>query len=83
MAEHLGITAAEVERSFRTTGSLIATVEALRGDGRSLKPFDAKEHNSLEKSLAKSESLDPESADEKFEPLARHRLLAGVRRRWR
>jgi hypothetical protein len=81
MAEHLGVGAADVARSFRATGSLIQTVNQLRGDGRSLKPFHAEEPSKLEKTLAHSESLDPESADEKFEPMARHRLLAGLRRR--
>jgi phosphatidylserine/phosphatidylglycerophosphate/cardiolipin synthase-like enzyme len=83
MAEHLDVAPADVERNFRATGSLIRTVEALRGDGRSLRPFEAEEPNSIEKTLAQSESLDPESADEAFEPLARHRLLAGIRRRRR
>lgn len=81
MAEHLGVSPAEVERSFRGTGSLIKTVEALCGDGRTLKAFKPEEPNELEKTLAQSHSLDPESADEKFEPQARHRLFKGLRRR--
>ena len=74
---------AEVERIFADTGSLIRTIDALRGEGRSLRPFEPEEPSALEKTLARSESLDPESADESFEPLARHRLLGGVRRRFR
>jgi phosphatidylserine/phosphatidylglycerophosphate/cardiolipin synthase-like enzyme len=81
MAEHLGVSPEEVERSFRATGSLIKTVEALRGPGRTLEPFVPEEPNALEKTLAQSHSLDPESADEKFEPMARHRLFKGIRRR--
>ncbi|HEY0148416.1 MAG TPA: phospholipase D-like domain-containing protein [Allosphingosinicella sp.] len=80
MAEHLGVEVAEVERRFAETGSLIKTVEALRGGGRSLRPFEPEEPSDLEKTLAHSESLDPESADDSFEPLARHRLLSGIRR---
>jgi hypothetical protein len=83
MGEHLGVAPAEVERSFAATGSLIRTVEALRGGGRTLNPLVPDEPNQLEKTLAHSESLDPESADESFEPMARHRLLAGIRRRRR
>jgi phosphatidylserine/phosphatidylglycerophosphate/cardiolipin synthase-like enzyme len=80
MAEHLGVAPGEVERSFGATGSLIKTVEALAGAGRTLKPFEPEEPNALEKTLAQSHSLDPESADEKFEPRARHRLFSGLRR---
>jgi phosphatidylserine/phosphatidylglycerophosphate/cardiolipin synthase-like enzyme len=81
MGEHLDVPADEVERSFQATGSLLRTVEALRSKGRTLRPFTPEEPNGLEKALAHSESLDPESADEKFEPMARHRLLAGLRGR--
>jgi phosphatidylserine/phosphatidylglycerophosphate/cardiolipin synthase-like enzyme len=80
MAEHLGVSPEEVERSFGATGSLIKTVEALACDGRTLKPLEPEEPNDLEKTLAQSHSLDPESADEKFEPKARHRLFAGLHR---
>ncbi len=34
LAEHLGVTAADVAATLKETGSLIATVEALRGPGR-------------------------------------------------
>lgn len=80
MAEHLGVEVAEVDREFGRTNSLIETVEALRGGGRTLLPLEPEEPSELEKTLAHSESLDPESADESFEPLARHRLLGGIRR---
>jgi hypothetical protein len=80
MAEHLGVLPQEVERSFRETGSLIRTVEALACDGRTLKLLEPEEPNALEKTLAQSHSLDPESADKKFEPRARHRLFAGLHR---
>jgi phosphatidylserine/phosphatidylglycerophosphate/cardiolipin synthase-like enzyme len=83
MAEHLGVSAEEVERSFAATGSLIKTVEALQGEGRTLRSFVPEEPNKLEKTLAHSGALDPESADEKFEPKARHRLFARLRRSYR
>jgi phosphatidylserine/phosphatidylglycerophosphate/cardiolipin synthase-like enzyme len=81
MAEHLAVSPAEVEASFRATGSLIRTVEALGSEGRTLRRFTPDEPNQLEKTLAQSESLDPESADERFEPMAKHRLLSGLRRK--
>ncbi len=37
MAEHLGVTEEEVRTLFSRTGSLIGTIEALQGEGRTLK----------------------------------------------
>ena len=79
MGEHLGIGRHAVEAMFRKTGSLIATVEELRGEGRTLVPFEPPETNKLERAIANSEVLDPESAEDKiFEPRARRRLLSGL-----
>ena len=83
MAEHLDVSVEEVERSFDETGSLIRTIEALRSEGRTLAPFTPEEPSDLEKTLAHSESLDPESACDSFEPMAKHRLLRGMRGRFR
>ncbi len=80
MGEHLGVPPDAVARLFAETGSLIATVERLRGTGRSLRPYRVTEFNGAAKAIAKSEVADPESADEPFEPLAQHRLLGGLRR---
>jgi len=81
IAEHLGADPAEVAASCEKTGSLIATIERLRGQGRTLLPFRPPEFVAPLKAVAKSEILDPESADEEFEPRARHRLLQGFRGR--
>jgi phospholipase D1/2 len=81
MAEHLGCTPEDVEAVFERKGSLIAAVEALRGEGRTLVPFEPEEPNKVEKWIAHSEVLDPETADQPaFEPIARHRLLWGLGR---
>ena len=79
LAEHLGMAPEQVEAKFGATGSLIAAVEALRGSGRTLLPFEPPEPNALEAAIADSEALDPESAGEAFEPLARPGLLSGLR----
>lgn len=79
LAEHLGTAPEQVEAKFAAAGSLIATVEALRGGGRTLLPFEPPEPNAIEAAIAESEALDPESAGEAFEPLARPGLLSGVR----
>ena len=75
MAEHLGVDPAEVQRVLEETGSLIRTVESLRGQGRTLKPFTPPELNELEKKIAHSQTLDPERPEELFEPLTKRRLL--------
>ena len=75
MAEHLGVEPGEVARAFAETGSLIATVERLRGSGRSLRPYQPPEPGPAAKAIAGSEIADPESADQPFEPMARGRLL--------
>ncbi len=79
LAEHLGVTSDEVEARLEATGSLIATIEALRGSGRSLVPFIPEEPNAIEAAIADSEALDPEGAGDDFEPLARPGLFAGLR----
>lgn len=81
MAEHLGVSPETVEQNFQ--GSLIATIERLRGEGRTLVPLEIREINAVEKKLAESEALDPESADDPFEPITRRKLLSGLRQRRR
>lgn len=81
IAEHLGTGIAEVAAAFKQTGSTIATIERLRGDGRTLVPFRPPEFSAALTAVAKKELLDPESADQPFEPLAGNKLLARLRRR--
>jgi phosphatidylserine/phosphatidylglycerophosphate/cardiolipin synthase-like enzyme len=79
IAEHLGQEAAEVFRCCEETGSLIATIEKLRGEGRSLVPFEPEEPKAAAKAIARSELLDPEAPDELFEPKARPGLLSRLK----
>ena len=79
LAEHLGVASEAVEAKLAATGSLIAAIEALRGGGRTLLPFVPEEPNAIEAAVADSQALDPESAGEEFEPLARPGLFAGLR----
>jgi phosphatidylserine/phosphatidylglycerophosphate/cardiolipin synthase-like enzyme len=78
MAEHLGVEPERVAACMEETGSLIATVERLRGPGRSLVPFEPPDFSDAAEAVAKSQVADPESADQDFEPLARRRLLRGL-----
>ena len=83
MAEHLGREPADVARCFEETGSLIATVERLRGEGRSLRPYRPPEFSAAAEAIAESEVADPESAEAPFEPLSRRPLLQRLRGRRR
>ncbi len=40
MAEHLGVTEKDIAATFEHSGSLIETIESMRGDGRSLELLD-------------------------------------------
>jgi phosphatidylserine/phosphatidylglycerophosphate/cardiolipin synthase-like enzyme len=75
VGEHLGVAADDLKRRFEATGSLIQTIEELRGHGRTLVPLIIEEPNAVEAAIAEREALDPERAGEYFEPLARRGLL--------
>ena len=78
LAEHLGVDASAVESALDAEGSLIAAIEHLRGPGRTVRPLEVEPPAAPQKIIADSELLDPEGAEEPFEPLARPGLLAGV-----
>ena len=80
IAEHLGADPAEVSERIARDG-LIATIEALRGHGRTLVPYEIEDLNTVEKWLADNEVLDPEGAAEMFEPFQKRGLLRRLRRR--
>jgi phosphatidylserine/phosphatidylglycerophosphate/cardiolipin synthase-like enzyme len=80
LAEHLGAEPEQIEREIGNRGSMIGAVEALRGGGRTLVPYEVPDLNAVEKWLADNEVLDPESPDEMFETRRRRGLF---RHRWR
>ncbi len=81
LAEHLGVAVATVHARLAAEGSLIATVEALRGSGRSLRPYQVPALNEVETWLADNELLDPEGPEEIFKPLSQRGLLRRLRHR--
>ncbi|WP_230481841.1 phospholipase D-like domain-containing protein [Sphingomonas sp. Leaf21] len=82
LAEHLGVSPAEVTTAVAEHGSLIQAVERLRGtEGRTLRPYEVPDLSSVEEWLADNEVLDPEGPDEMFESLtARKGLFRRLRR---
>jgi hypothetical protein len=77
IAEHLATSIDEVEAALANTRSMIATIEQLRGSGKTLVPFEPSELNKVEKVLADTEILDPEKAGGFFEPLSKRGLFRG------
>ena len=80
LGEHLGVEPGAVARKLSETGSLIAAIDKLRREGRSLQPFEPDPPTVLQQKLADDELLDPEGAGGAFEPITRPGLLAGLRR---
>ena len=81
LCEHLGVSADTLEAKFAQAGSLIGAIDAFAGSrGRGLVPFVPEQPNAAERALAEAEALDPESAGEQFEPMAKPGLLSNLRR---
>lgn len=68
LAEHLGVSAAEVGRTFAQEGSLIRCIERLRGPERTLLPFPEEE-------VPWTTELIPDSAIDPVEPVDPEKLL--------
>lgn len=79
IAEHLGVDPALVTATIAETGSMIATIERLRGQGKTLRPYEVPDLTAVEAWLADNEVLDPEGPEEMFEALSKR----GLFRRWR
>ena len=80
LAEHLGTSCEEIEKALAAEGSLIGAIESLRGTGRTLWPLDPPKPGKLRSEMVLGEMLDPEKADQAFEPAERRHLLRGLRR---
>lgn len=78
IAEHLGVDPLEVARRFEASGSLIGTIEGLRGQGRSLELLDLVSPGPMDEFIAENELLDPTSPDAMFESLTER----GLRKSW-
>ena len=79
IAEHLGVPTEQITTEIAARGSIIATIEALRGDGRSLRPYEVPDLNVVETWLADNEVLDPESPSEMFEATSKRGLFRRLR----
>lgn len=75
LAEHLDVTCEDVQATLTRTNSLIATIEELRGEGRSLRPYEVPDLGAVTEWLADNKILDPEGPDEMFEALSQRTPL--------
>jgi hypothetical protein len=57
------------------SGEQIGTMEAMRGAGRPLGPYETPDLNAVTEWLADNEVLDPEGLSKNFEPLAKRGLF--------
>ncbi len=78
IAEHLDVSEEEVAAAFERTGSLIDTIEALRGKGRSLELLDLIPPGPMDEFIADNELLDPTSPDAMFEGFTER----GLKKSW-
>ncbi len=74
IAEHLAVEPDVVTKAIAEHG-LIGAIESLRGEGKTLVPYEVPDLNGVEEWLADNKVLDPEGPDEMFEPLAKRRRL--------
>ena len=82
IAEHLGLPVDTVAERL-ATGSMIDTIESLRGRGKTLVPYEVPDLSTVEAWLADNEVLDPEGADEMFETMStRPGLLRHLKHSW-
>jgi phosphatidylserine/phosphatidylglycerophosphate/cardiolipin synthase-like enzyme len=77
LAEHLDVDGETVAARLAQTGSLIATIEQLRGAGRSLRPYEVPDLDGVRAWLADNKILDPEGPGEMFEALSKRTPLLG------
>jgi len=78
IAEHLDVSEDDVAATFKRTGSLIDTIEALRGKGRSLELLDLVPPGPMDEFIAENEVLDPTSPDAMFEGFTER----GLKKSW-
>ncbi len=80
LAEHCGLSLEKVALLLAQGRSMRDIIDAEKGDGRSLVRLELPVLTEAEKTLAENAVLDPESADEMFEPFASPSLFSRTKR---
>jgi phosphatidylserine/phosphatidylglycerophosphate/cardiolipin synthase-like enzyme len=78
VAEHLGVSAGEFARAVGEHGSFLKTIEALRGQGKTLRPITERTVSAEASPVAESDLIDPDRVPQS---LARsvQQFIAGLR----
>ena len=79
LAEHLGVEESTVADTFEACGSLVRTIETLRGAGRTLRLLEFEKPEGVQRYIADAELLDPESPGLSFETMTRRTLLSRLK----
>ncbi|QIG81217.1 phospholipase D-like domain-containing protein [Stakelama tenebrarum] len=79
LGEHLDVPPERVAARLKESGSLIETIESLRGQGKTLFPYEIPNLPCIGEWLADNEILDPEGPEETFEPLKKRSLFRRLR----
>ncbi len=83
MAEHLGCDRDAVEAEFARARSIVGTIEALMGSGKTLELLDLEKPGEFDAFIAENELLDPERPDKFLEPIGDRSLWQNWRKGWR
>ena len=78
VSEHLGVSIADFEKAMRQRPSLLKAIEALCGDGRSLRPFTESTVADEAGPLAESDLVDPDRVPRSLTRSVQ-RFIAGLR----
>jgi phosphatidylserine/phosphatidylglycerophosphate/cardiolipin synthase-like enzyme len=80
IAEHLDCEVEQVAATLKETGSLISTIEQLRGPARTLRDYLIPNLSEVEDWLAKNEVLDPKNPEDVFEAISPSTIASLVAR---
>jgi phosphatidylserine/phosphatidylglycerophosphate/cardiolipin synthase-like enzyme len=77
VSEHLGVSVGEFEDAMRRCGSFLKAVDALRADGRTMRPFTEQTVSDEASPLAENDLMDPDHVPRSLTRSFR-RLIAGA-----
>jgi phosphatidylserine/phosphatidylglycerophosphate/cardiolipin synthase-like enzyme len=80
IAEHCGLPIEEVSKALTSSGSMIATLDAMPTEGKHIERLPIESLDPLQKEIADSALLDPERPGDWFEPIARRGLFRATGR---
>ena len=78
VSEHLDLSVGEFERAMSRCGSFLKAIEALRGQGRTLRPFTERTVSGEASPLAENDLMDPDHVPRSLTRSAQ-RFIAGLR----